>query len=138
MADLDGPDAEDKRITNHHAHLVAHSDLIREIYSPKLLDLFAREMRFLRGLETEDDRRRAEEGRLTRAQEAEKARVARAEQREWAPLGQWNMEALIERLGIGHGFAQHLLQSYCTCRMDSEGGWYLCGHARDLGIEENS
>lgn len=44
------------------------------------------------------------------------------------------LETLMESRGWDRKYAEHLVQPYCECEPDREGGWEFCQHARDLGL----
>ena len=86
---------------------------------------------------------------LRRQQLAEKA--ARSDERATAPRVPLTLDALIDAIGKrvddGAGwdllkrqqYAEHLVQSWCTCEVDKgwrddTGGWELCPHAKDEGF----
>lgn len=70
----------------------------------------------------------AERGQWARA--AADRRVSERAAAQHVPL---SLDALLNKLDWTRGYAEHLLQSYCTCG-DSSDGWDYCVHARDEGL----
>lgn len=67
---------------------------------------------------------------------AERRRIAaqqRAEERQAAVRNPLTMDRLLDALGFTQEYAEHLVQSYCTCG-DSYDGWSKCSHAYDEGL----
>lgn len=67
------------------------------------------------------------------AERASAAKRARAEERAAAAVVSLSLDALMDRMGWSREYAEHLVQLYCDCDIDREGGWEYCEHARDLG-----
>lgn len=65
------------------------------------------------------------------------ARAAEQERREKraaaGPPVELTLDALLDKLGFSHEYAEHLVQPYCDCG-DGMDGWERCQHARDLGL----
>lgn len=76
---------------------------------------------------------RAERARAWAQREAEATRE-RAEQRASTETIPLTVEAIMAKMDWDREFAEHLVQPYCECHEDSEGGWSYCEHARDLGL----
>lgn len=71
-------------------------------------------------------------------------REARRVQRENAPRAELTLESLIAALNDKYGgpeftlaYAEHLVQSYCTCENDYD-GWSICDHWRDIENENKN
>jgi len=57
----------------------------------------------------------------------------RTVERDTAPKVTLTLDSLLDKLGFGRDYAEHLVQPYCTCG-DSADGWSTCAHVRDLGL----
>lgn len=68
-----------------------------------------------------------------RAEWARDAQERRRAERAAATLVPLTLDALLDKLGFDSAYAEHLVQSYCTCG-DGRDGWDYCQHARDLGL----
>lgn len=66
------------------------------------------------------------------------ARERRAEVRRTTPPAPLTVDALLERLQLSREVAEHIVQSYCECGCwsDIDGGWWMCPHGVDLGLEQ--
>lgn len=60
--------------------------------------------------------------------------VERAAERATTEVVPLTLETLMESRGWDREYAEHLVQPYCECDSDREGGWEFCQHARDLGL----
>ncbi len=73
-----------------------------------------------------------------RAARKAKAITDRIEERSTAERVPLTVETLAKRLGLGPRFAEHLVQPYCDCWPETDGGgWSLCAHAEDEGLQED-
>lgn len=64
-----------------------------------------------------------------RQAERKELRARERAETETVPL---TLDALTAKLGYERGYAEHLVQPYCTCE-ETFDGWSYCDHARDLG-----
>lgn len=64
------------------------------------------------------------------AREQEAERNAERDTATHVPL---TLDALLDKLGFSHAYAEHLVQPYCGC-YDGRDGWEYCPHARDEGL----
>jgi hypothetical protein len=68
-----------------------------------------------------------------RAAWAEDARAERSRERQVAERRPLTLDALLDKLGFSREYAEHIVQSYCTCG-DTSDGWDYCAHAYDGGV----
>lgn len=68
------------------------------------------------------------------ATEQQEALEQRHAARHTAPWVELSFDTLAARLGWSNEYLQHLVQPYCDCGPDRDDGWYVCQHARDLGL----
>ena len=84
-------------------------------------------------------RRYAEATPEQRAQWQREALEQRAAEREARGIDLTDPEAILLALGEKFGwspeYVRHLVQPYCDCDGDRDGGWDYCPHARDLGLD---
>jgi hypothetical protein len=67
--------------------------------------------------------------------ERDRQRAAvRKAQREAAQSVPLTLDALLDKLGWSHEYAEHIVQPYCDCE-DTRDGWERCEHAIDLGLD---
>jgi hypothetical protein len=70
-----------------------------------------------------------------REQWQREAAAQRLAERERATHRALDLDSLLDACGLSREFAEHLVQPYCNCSPETDGGgWYRCRHAEDLGI----